>query len=36
MGILKFNSLNKQIFGNSGGSSVYRDLRQMECFNEYR
>ena len=35
-GILKFNSLNKQIFGNSGGSSVYRDLRQMECFNEYR
>lgn len=35
-GILKFNSLSKHLFGNSGGSAVYRDLRKMECFNEYK
>lgn len=35
-GIIKFNALNEQMFGNSGGSSIYRDLRQMECFNGYK
>lgn len=35
-GILKFNSLSRQVFGNSGGSSTYRDLREMECFNDYK
>lgn len=31
---LKFNTLSQQDFGSFGGSFVYRNLSEMDCFNE--
>lgn len=34
--LLKFNMLGESDFGVNGGSWMYRDLTEMECFDEYK